>query len=68
MISLSSISVSAGLAVGGAALLVYSLAKVVYYLYFNPIANFPGPKLAAMSFWQVISSHLLHAKANLYEV
>jgi hypothetical protein len=34
-----------------AALVVYLIARTVYRLYFSPVAKFPGPKLAAISFW-----------------
>ncbi|KAK6843849.1 hypothetical protein PG989_007750 [Apiospora arundinis] len=36
---------------GAGASFVYLLGLAVYRLYFSPIAGFPGPKLAALSFW-----------------
>jgi hypothetical protein len=68
MISFFTISAPAALIAAIAACLSYSFAKAVYFLYFSPIAKFPGPKLAAASFWQVSSSHLINSKANLYQV
>jgi hypothetical protein len=38
-------------AAGVAILLVYVIGVIVQRLYFSPIAKFPGPKLAAATFW-----------------
>ena len=37
--------------VGAAMLLGYVMWMAVYRLYFSPICEFPGPKLAALTFW-----------------
>jgi hypothetical protein len=45
------ISVSSALIAAFAAWLVHVVTKAVYHVWFSPIARFPGPKLAAVSFW-----------------
>jgi hypothetical protein len=32
-------------------LLVYILSTAAYRLFFSPISHFPGPRLAALTFW-----------------
>ena len=39
------------LAVGVAASVLYIFALSIYRLYFCPVAKFPGPRLAALTFW-----------------
>ena len=38
-------------AIGAGTLLLYLVSLAVYRLYLSPIANFPGPKLAALTLW-----------------
>jgi len=51
MASLSSIDVSSAAIIAVATWLAYIVAQAVHRLYLCPIASFPGPKLAALSFW-----------------
>lgn len=39
------------LAVAALSFVVYQVTLIVYRLYLCPVAKFPGPKLAAASFW-----------------
>lgn len=35
--------------------LLYTASIAIYNIYFSPIAHFPGPKIAAVSFWYGVS-------------
>jgi hypothetical protein len=51
MDSILNASVPSALFTAFAAWVVYIFAQAIYRLYFSPIASYPGPKLAAVSFW-----------------
>lgn len=44
-------SVVPSVALAVAASLLYAIALLVYRLHFHPLAKFPGPRLAAATFW-----------------
>jgi hypothetical protein len=41
------------LGVIGVSLVLWGLQTAIYRLYFSPISQFPGPKLAALTLWLV---------------
>lgn len=49
--ALLQLSAPAVLAAALLAWISYLVAQVFYRLYLSPVAKFPGPKLAAASFW-----------------
>lgn len=56
-----------------AALVLYGICRVLVLALFHPLANFPGPKLAAVSDWWLIyhevflGESLTDILANLHE-
>jgi hypothetical protein len=48
------------LTLGAGACFWYLLVGAVQRLYFSPIAAFPGPKLAALTFWYSPSARTFH--------
>ncbi len=57
-------------------LLVYGLAAVAWYtlygvfwrLFLSPIAKFPGPKLAAVTFWYEFYHDVVRGGQYVYEI
>jgi len=39
-------------------LLLYTLARVIYNIYFHPISRFPGPRGAAITKWWLVYMQL----------
>ena len=48
---LTTISAAQALSFAVVGLLLWILYGVIYRLYLSPISAFPGPKLAALTFW-----------------
>lgn len=49
----------------GLAWFIYLVSIAIYRLYLSPIANFPGPKLAALTLWYDYLIHLVQVKCLL---
>lgn len=53
-------------AVGALSILtvVYTVFQGIWRLYFSPISKFPGPKLAALTYWYMIAPLLSHETSS----
>lgn len=47
---------------------VYLVKIALYRLYFSPLAKFPGPKLAAFTFWVEIYHDVLRCGKYTFEI
>ena len=48
--------------------LVYTIYGVIYRLYLSPIAKFPGPKVAALSFWNELYYDVIKRGEYVWEI
>ncbi|KAI9710968.1 MAG: hypothetical protein M1820_002405 [Bogoriella megaspora] len=67
----SSFRISYLLAIFILVILIYNIARVVYQVYFSPLAAYPGPKLNAIthwpSTWHLVKGNRPHYHARLHE-
>lgn len=59
---------SAFIAYGALAIILYTLYGAIFRLYLSPIAKFPGPKLAALSFWYEFYYDVILGGQYVYEI
>jgi hypothetical protein len=55
-------------AIAGVACLFYVVCGSIYRLYLSPIAKFPGPKLAALTYWYEFYYDVIKRGMYIWEI
>lgn len=58
---------NAGIAIAGLSA-AYAIGLVIYRLYLSPISKFPGPKIAAATFWYELYYDVIHKGQYFHKI
>lgn len=61
-------SVSASIGIAFGTLVIYQVARCLYDLFFHPLRNFPGPKLAAVGSYYEFYYDVIKDGTYLWEI